>query len=300
MIISATPTDPTQLMNLPYEILLAILKASPNFDTLLSLIQAKSDFYALWKANQYAICQSVAKNILGPLWPDAYGLLVFQGRLKRQEDPTPDIRSLFTGIYSAVEETGWGVLEGGTHIGTAELYQLLRYIDKINYWRASLHSSLNTTNMDGGDWVECNFTVECEFVINRAFFRYWVILLATAPQLISHNDELTWAIHQGQEMVFLSSVYNISDDEITQKRLKEFRAVEPFLRYQGREQELIELAKVAEDSWAGGLISLPGLAEEGGAHYYSRWVRERELQCQALRHIWCAVSINSQQQEVRR
>ncbi|KAL0638237.1 hypothetical protein Q9L58_002691 [Maublancomyces gigas] len=271
----STPTNSTQLISLPAEILLGILKASPNLKTLSSLVQVNSDFYKLWKTNEYAVCQEIAKNISGALWQDLYNLLVFQGGLKRQADVTPDIQALFTGDYTASAETGWGVLEGGTRIGVAELYQLLQYIDKVRYCRAGLFSRPAVCGVLG-------ISAEHKFVIDRAFLRYWVILLATAPQLISSDDRIAWAGRQGNEMAFLSSEYSTSDNA-KERYLKEFQAVEPYLRYQGREKELIELARIAEASQ--GLLLFPGLQEEGGAHYCDRWVNGNYLQCLALKHI---------------
>lgn len=284
----STPTNPIQLMDLPAEILLGILKVFPDIDTLFSFIQANSSLYTIWETNQYAICQAIAKNMLGPLWPDAYNLLIFQGGLKRQADITPDIQSLFTGDYTAARETGWGVLEGGIHIGIAELRKLLQCMEKVRNWRFCVLSN-HTQKTD-------EVSAENEFVIDRAFFRYWLILLATAPQLISYDDHFAWAGRQGRQMEFLTSEFDISDNELERKCMKEFSAVEPFLRYQGREQELIELCGVADHSL--GFASLPGCVEEGGGHYYyGEWVSEGHLQAYTLRHITrAAVLLNNAKQ----
>lgn len=265
----------TQLISLPAEILLGILKASPNLKALSSLVQSNSDLYSLWKANQYAVCQEIARNIFGALLPDFYNLLVFQGGLKRQADIIPDIQALFTGDYTASAETGWGVLEGGTRIGVAELDQLLQYQDKIRYCRAGVLSRPSVCSILG-------VSAEHEFVIDRAFLRYWVILLASVPQLISSDDRLAWAERRGNAAAFLSSEFTTPDNS-RQKFLQEFQVVEPYLRYQGREKELIELAAIAEASQ--GLLMFPGLQEEGGAHYYDKWVNGNYLQCLAIKHI---------------
>lgn len=277
----STPTNSTQLISLPAEMLLGILKASPDLKTLFSLVQANSDLHNLWKTNQYTICQEIARNIFGALWPDAYELLVFQGSLKRQVDITPDIQPLFTGAYTASAETGWGVLEGGTRIGVAELHQLLQYLDKIEYCRAGILSRPAVCGVLG-------ILAEHEFVINRAFLRYWLILLATAPQLISSDDRFAWAKRQRTEMAFMSSEFN-TPGNVAKQYLKEFQAVEPYLRYQSRKQELIELVTIAEAS--NGLLFFPGRQEEGGAHYYDKWVNGNYLQCLAIRHIRRAATL---------
>lgn len=273
-------TSPTEFLQLPTELILGVLQSLPDFSALFSITQTNKVFNSILKENEYSICQGIAQTVLGPLWPEALALLTLQGRLKRQAEIELDIRNLFGD--TTTEETGHGVLEGGTNIGLAEVRQLLQYTDKTNVWRYSL---LKEDNIDYA------LSASEQLLYDRALLRYWVILLVSAPQVISFIDHRNLARRQGDEENFFIAEFNRTREELEDIRNQQFDAVKPFLSYPIK--ELHELAVVTRDSR--GFPGLPGTTEQGGAHYYEWWPRMQGimLQSRASEHIHRAIQVHN-------
>ncbi|KAG0636469.1 hypothetical protein HOY80DRAFT_1139062 [Tuber brumale] len=151
--------------------LLSQMKALSDHSSLSAMVGRNQESYNVWTSNKFEICWAVCRNQFGELFGDALMLLKKQASLGRGP------QSLVFGAEVR------GIMDGGSEIGVSEMNQLHRNRDLVNFGRTELVGNCLEYKERYGYSLPINFS-SCQlntdelFRIDRAFYRYSVLVLA--------------------------------------------------------------------------------------------------------------------------
>lgn len=275
------------------DIVLNIMEAAPDFPSLNAITRSCTKFCSLFENHQFGVCESVAKNQFGVLWKEALNLLFYQGKLKRQSEKrqweivNPEIewgvrKHFWTqDKYEGNEESiGLGILQGGTRVGIAESVELM------NYARRMASRNVEVVVKNGILWTG-HFTPEDRLRSDRAFLRYWLLLLACSSNWDTRRT--TVEIHRAQgtltEYYVEQAGRDVKKKEEDEKN--ERLVAEPFLQYPLCGLEDMLIIGNAKVWWN----QMPGSMEQAGGHYWQRWNESANMlvQLQAERYLEDAI-----------
>lgn len=265
------PHSNPKLFTLAPELLLTVISNLPSFPDLLAVILAHRSFNTIWKANEFTVCGGIARNHFGPLWDDAYALLVAQGALSHH-----NILDRHTLFNECPPESGNGVLDGGTKIGLREIFQMVpQYHQQLRSWREVHIQNIpdhyrrlfdNHRNVCTIGMTALPISPDEEFLIDRALLRYWLLLVRGAPEVVAYNDGQRWSLkHNGG---ILNATQTMGYGDFSEAAARRFSAVEPYLASFG-EEELQQLSHIATCSKAA--LPFPGGAGIWGDRYFDDW-----------------------------
>lgn len=261
------------LTGLPVELKIEILRQLPEFDCVNQLILTDSLFQEVVQKYQYSICESIIKNQLGALWKQARQLLVLQSKLNR------------VARGSHAETAGLGILEGGSKVGIAEIFQIMSNAREIGRVRGSFISVIRpySARFDAGhipaiDLVYEGLTADNIFRIDRGYYSVWIILLACAPGVRELLEQRRIKALKGEDLG-----KDLTIEEELEIHQKGHFNLEEYIQYESREAELEELLWVFGAAWL--FRFLPNLGLEIIGRPYEEWCMENEDKLKAEARI---------------
>lgn len=288
------------------ELILAIMRKLDTFYDLNSLVRTSKFIGLVFESNPYGVCGAIARNQFRDVWDDASNLLRHGQRLCRFKPSSSlgrtSVDSLLSPIFLHPQSSstnddkqhphghgeccgkpvGKGILSGGVGIGLAEAKMLMKFVKRSEEWRdlvlKHIFAEKSWKQVRQGIRVSdvpipnvCSITTQESVRIDRALLRYYLLLLACAPD---------WVIERtNYHLLFLNykpfpspapsgeddGRAGMTRDEIIESKR---RRIEPFIRYRGR--DLSDLYVVGRAT-AGCYSQLPGTMDQGADHIYERW-----------------------------
>lgn len=261
------------LTGLPIELIIEILRQLPEFSCVNQLILTDNLFLEIVQKYQYFICESVIKNQLGALWKQARQLLVLQSKLNR------------AACGPHAETAGLGILEGGSKIGIAEIFQIMSNAREIGRVRGSFISVIRpySTQFGAGhipaiDLVYEGLTADNIFRIDRGYYSVWIILLACAPGVQELLEQQKIKALKGE-----GPGKDLTIEEELAIHQKGHFNLEEYIQYESRETELEELLWVFGAAWL--FRFLPNLGPGIIGRPYERWCMANEDRLKAEARI---------------
>lgn len=261
------------LAGLPVELKIEILRQLPEFGCVNQLILTDGLFLEIVQKYQYSICESVIKNQLGALWKQARQLLVLQSKLNRAA----------CGYHA--EPARLGILEGGSKVGIAEIFQIMSNAREIERVRGSFISVIRPYSIQFGaghipaiDLVYEGLTADNIFRIDRGYYSVWIILLACAPGVRELLERRRIKALKGE-----GPGKNLTIEEELEMHQKRHFNLEEYIQYESRETELEELLWVFGAAWL--FRFLPDLGPEIIGRPYEGWCMENEDKLKAEARI---------------
>lgn len=198
-------------MIVPPELVIQMAMELTTLAALKNFTRAAPYFSQVLELNQFVICEVVVLKDFGPLlWDYAYNLLVQQGRLQKIAEPdiiTPfETMSLTNekepkkeGEQAKVSLDRLGVLAGGTRIGIVEAIELEAYKRRLEEWKVVWVKEHYLTP-NPYPWLTLRdsafdishlgtMTEHDHFRVERAFYRFWLMVMARIPEEIKHYKE---------------------------------------------------------------------------------------------------------------
>lgn len=299
----------SHLESLSPELILAIMRKLDTFSDLNSLIRTSKFLGLVFESNPYGVCGAIARNQFRDVWDDASNLLRHGQRLCRFEPSSPfgstpldspldsPLSPIFLHPQSSTNDdkqhshghgkccgkpVGQGILSGGVGIGLAEATMLMKFVKRSVGWKdlvlKHIFADKSWKQVRHGIRVSdapipdaCSITTQESVRIDRALLRYYLLLLACAPDWVIErtNYHLLFLNYKS----FPSPVSSGENDEragMTRDEIIESkrRRIEPFIRYRGR--DLSDLYVVGRAT-VGCCSQLPGTMDQGADHIYERW-----------------------------
>lgn len=288
------------------ELILAIMRKLHTFHDLNSLIRTNKFLGLVFESNPYGVCGAIARNQFRDVWDDASNLLRHGQRLCRfnpssslgstpldsplspiflppQSPSTSDDKQHSPGHGKCCgKPTGQGILSGGVGIGLAEATMLMKFVKRSAGWKdlvlKHIFADKSWKQVRHGICVSdvpilntCSITTQESLRIDRALLRYYLLLLACAPDWVIErtNYHLLFLNYKSFPSPVSSGEANehagMTRDEIIESKR---RRIEPFIRHRGR--DLSDLYVVGRAT-VGCCSQLPGTMDQGADHIYERW-----------------------------